>query len=54
MLCCFSTQAARDLWWSKLNEVVATETEKEPRTTNVQVIYYDAATNIEYVSENPA
>lgn len=44
------TQAARDLWWSKLSEVIAAEREKEPRCTNIQVVYYDIATNIEYVS----
>nr|CAD7571706.1 unnamed protein product [Timema californicum] len=45
-----NTQAARDLWWSKLSEVVATERDKEPRSTNIQVVYYDIATSIEYVS----
>jgi len=44
------TQAARDLWLTKLTEVIASEREKEPRTTNIQVVYYDLATNIEYVS----
>ncbi|XP_047106715.1 uncharacterized protein LOC124775916 isoform X2 [Schistocerca piceifrons] len=44
----FNTQAARDLWWNKLNEVVSTERDKEPRSTNIQVVYYDAATSIEY------
>lgn len=48
---CFSTQAARDLWWNKLLEVFRTENEKEPCSTNIQVMYYDASTNIEYVSE---
>nr|CAD7425790.1 unnamed protein product [Timema monikensis] len=43
-----NTQAARDLWWSKLSEVVATERDKEPRSTNIQVVYYDIATSIEY------
>ncbi|BES91920.1 RhoGAP [Nesidiocoris tenuis] len=42
------TQAARDLWWSKLTEVVNVEKSKEPLTTNIQVTYYDQATNIEY------
>ncbi|XP_065213661.1 rho GTPase-activating protein 20-like isoform X3 [Planococcus citri] len=44
----FSTQAARDLWWNKLLEVFRTENEKEPCSTNVQVMYYDSSTNIEY------
>ncbi|KAK7871085.1 hypothetical protein R5R35_010449 [Gryllus longicercus] len=44
-----TTQAARDLWWGKLNEVVAAERAKEPASTNIQVLYYDLATNIEYV-----
>ncbi|XP_073993009.1 rho GTPase-activating protein 20-like isoform X3 [Rhodnius prolixus] len=44
----FSTQAARDLWWAKLTEVVNIEKSKEPCTTNVQVTYYDQATAIEY------
>ncbi|XP_024080910.1 rho GTPase-activating protein 20-like isoform X3 [Cimex lectularius] len=44
----FSTQAARDLWWSKLADVVSVEKAKEPCTTNIQVIYYDQATSIEY------
>lgn len=46
-----STQAARDLWLNKLTEVISAEREKEPRTTNIQVVYYDLATNIEYVSK---
>lgn len=45
------TQAARDLWLNKLTEVISAEREKEPRTTNIQVVYYDLATNIEYVSK---
>ncbi|XP_069705214.1 uncharacterized protein [Periplaneta americana] len=44
----FSTQAARDLWWGKLNEVLDAEKDKEPRSTNIQVLYYDCATSIEY------
>ncbi|PSN53413.1 hypothetical protein C0J52_21377 [Blattella germanica] len=43
-----NTQAARDLWWNKLNEVVEAEREKEPRSTNIQVVYYDCSTSIEY------
>jgi hypothetical protein len=46
----YRTQAARDLWWSKLNEVRDCERSKEPRATNIQVLYYDCSTNIEYVS----
>ena len=46
-----STQAARDLWLNRLTEVISAEREKEPRTTNIQVVYYDLATNIEYVSK---
>lgn len=42
------TQAARDLWWNKLNEVLATEREKEPCSTNIQVVYFDLNTSIEY------
>lgn len=45
-----STQAARDLWWSKLNEVRDCERSKEPQATNIQLLYYDCATSIEYVS----
>lgn len=48
--CVRSTQAARDLWWTKLNEVVAAEGEHEPKSTNIQVVFYDVDTNIEYVS----
>ncbi|KAE8740045.1 hypothetical protein FOCC_FOCC014451 [Frankliniella occidentalis] len=44
----FSTQAARDLWWTKLNEAVADSTENEPKSTNIQVVFYDMDTNIEY------
>ncbi|CAH1405678.1 unnamed protein product, partial [Nezara viridula] len=44
----FSTQAARDLWLSKLSEVVNVEKAKEPANTNIQVTFYDQATNIEY------
>lgn len=45
-----STQAARDLWWSKLNEVTDCERGREPRATNIQLLYYDCTTGIEYVS----
>lgn len=44
----FGTQAARDLWWSKLNEVRDCERSKEPRATNIQLLYYDCTTSIEY------
>uniref|UniRef100_A0A1B6DL33 Rho-GAP domain-containing protein n=1 Tax=Clastoptera arizonana TaxID=38151 RepID=A0A1B6DL33_9HEMI len=44
----FTTQAARDLWWTKLSEVLNTEKEKEPCTTNIQVVYFDLSTSIEY------
>ncbi|XP_075223059.1 uncharacterized protein LOC142325326 isoform X2 [Lycorma delicatula] len=44
----FTTQAARDLWWSKLSEVLLAEKEKEPVSTNIQVVYYDLSTSIEY------
>ncbi|KAK6627872.1 hypothetical protein RUM44_010352 [Polyplax serrata] len=44
-----STQATRDLWWNKLSEVVAIEREKEPKSTNIQVLYNDVSTGIEYV-----
>jgi hypothetical protein len=46
----YSTQAARDIWWSKLNEVMDHERGREPRATNIQLLYYDCATGIEYVS----
>lgn len=48
----YSTQAARDLWWNKLLEVFRTENAKEPGSTNIQVMYYDVGTNIEYVSSS--
>lgn len=50
MLYCCRTQAARDLWWNTLQDVLSKEKEKEPRTTNIQVTYYDLSTAIEYVS----
>ena len=45
-----STQAARDLWLTKLSDVVNVEKAKEPANTNIQVTFYDQATNIEYGS----
>ncbi|VVC26378.1 Hypothetical protein CINCED_3A017878 [Cinara cedri] len=44
----FSTQATRNLWWSKLTEESQEEIRKEPPTTNVQVFYQDLNTGIEY------
>uniref|UniRef100_A0A1B6K974 Rho-GAP domain-containing protein n=1 Tax=Graphocephala atropunctata TaxID=36148 RepID=A0A1B6K974_9HEMI len=44
----FTTQAARDLWWSTLQDVLNKEKEREPRSTNIQVTYYDLSTAIEY------
>lgn len=46
----YSTQATRNLWWSKLTEESQEEIRKEPPTTNVQVFYQDLNTGIEYVS----
>jgi len=46
----YSTQAARDLWWSKLMQESQEEVQKEPPTTNVQVSYQDLIASIEYVS----
>lgn len=45
-----STQATRNLWWSKLTEESQEEIRKEPPTTNVQVFYQDLTNGIEYVS----
>ncbi|XP_054265488.1 rho GTPase-activating protein 20-like isoform X2 [Macrosteles quadrilineatus] len=44
----FTTQAARDLWWNTLQDVLNKERDKEPRSTNIQVTYYDLSTAIEY------
>jgi hypothetical protein len=33
-----------------VNEVMDAERDKEPRATNIQLLYYDCATSIEYVS----
>ena len=44
------TAAARDLWWSRLSELVREENLKEPPDTNIQVVYHDTETTIEYVS----
>ncbi|XP_050442931.1 rho GTPase-activating protein 20-like isoform X2 [Adelges cooleyi] len=44
----FSTQATRNLWWSKLVEESQEEIRKEPPTTNIQVFYQDLNTGIEY------
>ncbi|KAE9536609.1 hypothetical protein AGLY_007011 [Aphis glycines] len=43
-----STQATRNLWWSKLAEESQEEIRKDPPTTNVQVFYQDLNTGIEY------
>jgi len=48
-----STQATRNLWWSKLAEESQEEIRKDPPTTNVQVFYQDLNTGIEYVSTKP-
>lgn len=45
-----STQATRNLWWSKLAEESQEEIRKDPPTTNVQVFYQDLNTGVEYVS----
>jgi hypothetical protein len=45
-----STAAAKDLWFSKLKEVIAAGKEKDLSSTNVQITYYDAINRIEYVS----
>lgn len=47
---CYRTQAARDLWWNTLHDVLGKEKEKDPKSTNIQVTYYDLSTSIEYVS----
>ncbi|XP_050530835.1 rho GTPase-activating protein 20-like isoform X2 [Daktulosphaira vitifoliae] len=44
----FSTQATRNLWWSKLVEESQEEIRKEPPTTNIQVFYQDLNSGIEY------
>ncbi|XP_066594917.1 rho GTPase-activating protein 20-like isoform X2 [Prorops nasuta] len=44
----FMTAAARDLWWSRLTELVREESMKEPPDTNIQVVYHDNETNTEY------
>ncbi|KAL5241046.1 hypothetical protein ACI65C_008456 [Semiaphis heraclei] len=44
----FSTQATRNLWWSKLAEESQEEIRKDPPTTNVQVFYQDLNTGVEY------
>lgn len=45
-----STQATRNLWWSKLTDESQEEIRKEPPTTNIQVFYQDLNNGIEYVS----
>ncbi|XP_046405715.1 rho GTPase-activating protein 20-like isoform X2 [Ischnura elegans] len=44
----FSTKAARDQWLSVLSEVIAVERDKEPPSTNIQVVYYNLSTHVEY------
>ncbi|XP_063973331.1 rho GTPase-activating protein 20-like [Diachasmimorpha longicaudata] len=44
----FMTAAARDLWWTKLTEIIRGESIKEPADTNIQVVYHDSDTNTEY------
>lgn len=46
----FRTSAARDLWWSRLTELVREESGKEPPDTNIQILYHENEANIEYVS----
>jgi hypothetical protein len=49
-----STAATKDLWFNKLQEVIAAGKEREPSATTVQITYYDAINRIEYVSTRPA
>lgn len=44
----FMTSAARDLWWSRLTELVREESGKEPPDTNIQILYHENEANIEY------
>ncbi|XP_071440118.1 uncharacterized protein [Hetaerina americana] len=44
----FGTKAARDQWLSILSEVIAAERDKEPASTNIQVVYYNPSTQVEY------
>ena len=46
----FSSPAQKLLWWSKLSELIEKERSHTPQSTNIQVTYFDQATNFEHVS----
>ena len=48
LLC--SSPAQKLLWWSKLSELIEKERSHTPQSTNIQVTYFDQATNFEHVS----
>ena len=47
-----SAAATKDLWYNKLHQVIGAEREKEPRSTTIQVYFYDQVSGIEYVSNH--
>ncbi len=45
-----STPGQKTLWWERLTELVSKERSHTPRSTNVQISYFEQATNFEHVS----
>ncbi|XP_059082791.1 uncharacterized protein LOC131880234 isoform X3 [Tigriopus californicus] len=45
----FSSPSQKSLWWDKLRELVEKERSHTPQSTNVQVTYFDQATNFEHM-----
>ena len=48
----FSSQAERDLWWSKLAQLTSLEREHSPAGASINITYFDNSTNFEHVSYN--
>jgi len=46
----FSSSSQKDIWWDKLNGLIKQERRHNPPSTNIQLGYFDQATNFEHVS----
>jgi len=46
-----SSSSQKDLWWDKLTGIIKQERRANPSSTNIQLGYFDQATNFEHVSQ---
>lgn len=44
----FTRAATRDLWYSKLSQIIAEQRLSEPKSVNIQITYYDQANSIDF------